>query len=98
MVLDAIDAHRFERPVADVMSDGRALDASLAYRIEERRVEVQSRSRCRDRSACACIHCLIALPIQVGVVALDVRRKRYVSEVFDRSVDVFRASDLEAHE
>ena len=71
VLLDALDAHRLERAVADVQRDERALDAaaSRARRAVASR-EVQAGRRRRDRSALARVDGLIALAIRRPIRAL----------------------------
>ena len=63
VILDAVDAHRLERAVADVQRDFGPLDAALDAASQQRRREVQSGRRRGDRSARAREDRLVALAI-----------------------------------
>ena len=76
-------AHRLEGAVADVQRDGRALDARVVERSENRLGEMQPRRRRRDRPGLACEHGLVAIAIEVQVRPLDVGRQRNVPDRLD---------------
>ena len=73
---DVVDLHRQEGSCAHVQRHPRRLDARRLQRVEERRVEVQSRRRRGDRPGVAGIHGLVAGFVGTGRRARDVRRQR----------------------
>jgi hypothetical protein len=81
---DALGAHRLERAGADVQRHRGALDAARGERGEQLGVEVQRRSRRRDRARPLGEDGLVARAVARVVGALDVRRQRHVAMALEQ--------------
>ena len=73
VLLDALGPHRLERAVPDVQGEGGALHASRLELEQQLWCEMQAGGRRGHRSTAARKDGLIALTIESGVLALDVR-------------------------
>src|SRR4051794_8366200 len=58
--------------------DLRGLDSELANPGQDFRSKVQTRRRCRDRTAFSRVHGLVELPIRGPVLTVDIRRQRHM--------------------
>jgi len=96
MIFDAFGPNGLEGSEADVKRNFDDFDAALTDPVEDFRSEVQSGGRRRDRTAFLRIDSLIAITIGGGVVAIDVRRKRNVTEFLDCSEEIWYRSEANA--
>src|SRR5262249_52753971 len=83
----ALDTYGLKGAVPDVKGDGRQLDAAVLQGGHQRRAEVQSRRRSRDRASVAGKDRLVAFAIRTTIRSFDIGGQRNVAERVHRGGD-----------